>query len=127
MLCCEAAVNIKTCVNSIQPSRIRQTDSWKQRFKKLVQKHSSPDTSRLKIAVLDTGINHDHMDFIDEERIKEIRSWTRDKKTTDTCGHGTHIVGTILELTENVDVYIGRIAATRTIDETDHIAEVRKN
>lgn len=67
------------------------------------------------------------MDFFEDERIKEARAWTKDNKSMDTCGHGTHVAGIILELTDNVDIYVGKIAESRVIHETGQIVEVRNS
>ncbi|KAK4156582.1 hypothetical protein C8A00DRAFT_12488, partial [Chaetomidium leptoderma] len=41
----------------------------------------------------------------------------------DENGHGTHIVSTILWLTQNVDVYVAKISEGDTLTTADHIAE----
>jgi subtilisin family serine protease len=90
-----------------------------------VDTHIPTDCERLKVAVLDTGIDIKHPDFDAEERIKELRSWANTAAGSDKSGHGTHIVSTILSLTRNVDVYVAKIAEGNTIKTTDQIAEVR--
>jgi subtilisin family serine protease len=45
----------------------------------------------------------------------------------DDSGHGTHVAGILLELTRNVDLYIGKIAESRVCQETKPIAEVAKD
>lgn len=79
---------------------------------------------QLKVAVLDSGIDLEHDDFQDEERIIETKSFVDSRATVDESGHGTHVAGIILELTKNVDLYVAKIAETRICDEKKPIAEV---
>ena len=94
------------------------------RFQALVDLHVSGTGDRLKVAVLDTGIDVKHPELYDEARLKERRSWVSSAADVDRSGHGTHVVGTVLSLTENVDVYVAKISEGITIQSTDHIAEV---
>jgi subtilisin family serine protease len=87
--------------------------------------HIPSDCERLKVAVLDTGIDMSHPDFDDENRVRELRTWVSTAAGSDKSGHGTHIVSTILSLTRNVDVYVAKITEGNTIKTTDQIAEVR--
>lgn len=84
---------------------------------------------RLKVAILDSGINLLHPDFDshDRERIKETKSFIDDDPDTDAVGHGTHIAAIILRLTENVDLYIAKITNTKTVDERQEIADVSES
>lgn len=81
---------------------------WNREFKKLrMKKTSLQSESRIKVAILDTGADItnpdirgnvcDHMSFIDDDAM------------VDRSGHGTHIAGIILDLTTNVDLYIGKV------------------
>ncbi|SPQ26064.1 5a998593-682c-4a12-938d-bc56394e45c7 [Thermothielavioides terrestris] len=83
----------------------------------------SPSGDRLKVAVLDTGIDINHPDFDGESRLKNRRSWVESSAEVDKSGHGTHIVSTILALTQNVDVYIAKISEGNTLETSKHIAE----
>ncbi len=74
------------------------------RFRDIVATHISHPNEHLKVAVLDTGIDMTHPDFDGESRLKTRRSWVGSAVDVDSCGHGTHIVSTILRLTRNVDV-----------------------
>lgn len=74
---------------------------------------------RLKVAVLDSGIDWKHIDLSveDRSRIKEIVTFTHGDAEVDTSGHGTSIAATILRLTKNVDLYIGKIAETEEVSD----------
>jgi subtilisin family serine protease len=76
------------------------------------------------VAVLDTGIDMTHPDFRGEDRLKGHCSWVKSAARVDKNGHGTHIVSTILELTQNVDVYVAKISEGNNLETADHIAEV---
>jgi len=98
------------------------------RFQKLVKKHLGKDPvkdhERLKLAILDSGYDANHSYFHDELRIKDKMSWVQGPADDDRSGHGTHIAGIILDLTSNVDLYIGRITEKRNISDISHIPEV---
>lgn len=77
---------------------------------------------RIKVAVLDSGINIEHPNFEDtRQRIIEHFSWVDNKPLTDNCGHGTHIADTILRLSSNIDLYIGKI----TTSDMSNTADIR--
>ncbi len=95
------------------------------RFGAIVAAHIPHKTGeRLKVAVLDTGIDITHPHFDGEGRLKTRRSWVTSAADADSCGHGTHILSTILRLTRNVDVYVAKISEGKTVTTTDPIAEV---
>jgi subtilisin family serine protease len=72
---------------------------------------------------LDSGIDYNHPD-IDQDRIKERKSWIGGDPDVDVIGHGTHIASTILQLTRNVDLYIAKVTKSRTFSERVQVAEV---
>jgi len=77
---------------------------------------------------LDSGIDSTHPDFKGEDRIKwkEAKTWIGGDPNVDTCGHGTHVAGIILELTKSVDLYIGKITETRMCKDKEQIAKVMR-
>ncbi|KAK3299815.1 peptidase S8/S53 domain-containing protein [Chaetomium fimeti] len=105
------------------PTSCARTDDWVWRFQALVDAHIPDTAERLKVAVLDTGLDVKHPEFADEDRLKERRSWVGSAADVDSSGHGTHIVSTILSLTENVDVYVAKISEGNTFETTEQIAE----
>lgn len=107
---------------------IRQsaTDDWIERFGELIENHDIDcnDTNRLRVAILDTGIDINHPMILQDSRIKECKSWTGTPADKDSSGHGTHIANSILDLTRNVDIYIAKITENNILENADHIAEV---
>lgn len=89
------------------------------------QSHSEEQIhSRLRVAILDTGVDINHPEIFGDERIIERKSWTGTSADEDTSGHGTHIASTILSLTSNVDVFIAKITDSNVLEDTDRISEV---
>jgi subtilisin family serine protease len=114
------------------------TDRWIEDFRNLLQKVEQHNPHEVvKVALLDTGIDINHIDFEGEYqvgRIKSIRSWVDDNKGKelpmdgDESGHGTFISSLLLDLAPNIHLYVARITKTRRVKgrsgDFDHIASV---
>jgi len=88
------------------------------------------DRQKVKIAVLDTGIDTKHpfiKGAISAGRIaKTYRSFvTGDSSIEDSAGHGTHVTSLILDVAPNSEVHVARIAQEMEIPYTHCIADVR--
>ncbi|KAL8902272.1 MAG: hypothetical protein Q9207_004808 [Kuettlingeria erythrocarpa] len=87
--------------------------------------------SRVKIAILDTGIDLSHPDFdssagslgaVDvqqlgprRDRVKECKSFVGEGAgDRDNVGHGTHCAALLLELSPNADIYVARVCEEGT-------------
>lgn len=115
-------------------TRQTATDDWIERFVELINQFhgdNSQDRSpegkalgRLRVAILDTGIDINHHEIFGDERVKERKSWTDSSADEDNSGHGTHIASTILSLTRNVDVYIAKVTESNVLEDTDRVSEV---
>lgn len=110
--------------------RRRNTDKWFSNFQILLVTHGllgRGREERIKVAILDSGIDTQHPDFSDEDRdrIKEKVTFISSDTDVDTDGHGTHIAAIILRLTKNVDLYIGKITNTPSVTQREKIVEVR--
>lgn len=106
---------------------------FQERVHKLVCLHpgaSSKDTTPIKIAILDTGIQLPSGAYDSYEGQITFRSWLSydkrgkkdlDRGDRDLDGHGTHCASLILKVAQNVHLYVARIYQSReerNIDET---------
>lgn len=68
---------------------------------------------RVKIAILDTGIDRNHRAFQDEfskARIKKTEDFLDSGgKGHDVCGHGTHCLGLLRKVAPEADIYVARV------------------
>ncbi|KAK4076881.1 hypothetical protein Purlil1_12536 [Purpureocillium lilacinum] len=108
--------------------RSKASDSWIKNVKNIIDDRigklahlSSP--RRVKVALLDTGIDLKHAYFDGEYpcgRIKSVRSWVDGKEGAeeqqggDESGHGTFIASLLLSLGPNVDLYVARVSKSRS-------------
>jgi subtilisin family serine protease len=112
---------------SDQSSR-RQTDKWIEGFQNLLVIHdigarTGPDV--IKVAIIDSGIDYNHPE-VNQTRIGGWESWIENSDArVDKVGHGTHIAGIILQLTTNVELYIGKVTDTKKFKRRDLITKVR--
>ncbi|KAL8699783.1 MAG: hypothetical protein Q9201_005803 [Fulgogasparrea decipioides] len=81
----------------------------------------------VKIAILDTGIDLLHPLFKEhQDRIKECKSFYEHYKgDEDSCGHGTHAAGLLLDVASNANIYVARVFITgkESIGTADRIAK----
>ncbi|KAH6972214.1 peptidase S8/S53 domain-containing protein [Ilyonectria sp. MPI-CAGE-AT-0026] len=113
----------------LQPNQeqSRVSDDWIKGFKQIVKdklkgEKARQNELRVKIAVLDTGIDLKHMDFRGEYkdgRIKSVRSWVdgadgmEDSEAGDSSGHGTFIASLLLDLGPPIDLYVARVSKSK--------------
>lgn len=81
-------------------------------------------SNRVKIAVLDTGIDEEHpYIFARDERVVERYNWlaeTRRRNVTDVTdvrdnnGHGTFVTGLLLDHAPGADLYVAKISENGT-------------
>lgn len=94
-------------------------------FKELRLKHKigTGPVKRIKVAILDTGIDMKHPDVhLKRQRIIEHKSFIGGEATWDKSGHGTHIAGIMLDLTNNVDLYIAKFTDSRRYGDGEKVA-----
>ncbi|RTE69939.1 hypothetical protein BHE90_015668 [Fusarium euwallaceae] len=108
--------------------RYEKTRKWMKDFKNLsMELDIGLSRERLRVAILDSGIDYCHSDLYKDSRIKDMVSWVDEEPGVDTCGHGTHIAGIILSLTENVEIYVGKITMSRKFTDKEPIAKAIKH
>jgi subtilisin family serine protease len=104
------------------------SDAWFREFENTKEIFKNGYPARIKLAVLDTGINAEHPGIC-------AKNWSpkKDKKMfyydatkgplsmndyhepTDAVGHGTHIAGLILETAPSVELYVIRVFTSADI------------
>jgi subtilisin family serine protease len=91
------------------------------------------DTSRVKIAVLDTGIDwSDSYIRGAKDRIEGWKNWTNDRRDQDakqqvydSSGHGTHVAALLLKTAPEAKIYVSRVADHNgMMTSAENIAEV---
>lgn len=75
---------------------------------KLLESRRRDKDVRVRVAIIDTGIAKHPK--INPKRVKECRSFIDSKRgDEDTCGHGTQVAHTVLEVAPNADIYVARV------------------
>ncbi|RDW57735.1 hypothetical protein BP5796_12536 [Coleophoma crateriformis] len=84
---------------------------YAKRTQPVLKARRNNDYKRIRIAVLDTGIDLDHPIIAKcKIRIANCRSWVvDDASVSDTHGHGTHIASVLLKLAPSADLYVARV------------------
>ncbi|OAA55712.1 Peptidase S8/S53, subtilisin/kexin/sedolisin [Cordyceps fumosorosea ARSEF 2679] len=126
-----------------QDEPYKASKAWIENFKAVINGNQGGGASntRVKVALLDTGIDTEH-DFFQEScddgeprlnpRIKEICSWVdgnKGQRTTngrDECGHGTSVANLLLDLCPNIDLYVARVSKTLEF-ESGAAANIKNN
>jgi hypothetical protein len=100
----------------------------------LLSPSSDTNSSRVKVAVLDTGL-----DWTDKYirgaklvgRIKGFKNFAGDREgqqkaecVDDDFGHGTHVTALLLKTSVGTDVYIARVASGGKLGDPAHVANV---
>ncbi|MCJ1394572.1 hypothetical protein MMC18_007451 [Xylographa bjoerkii] len=104
---------------------IKGTKVWFELFdietQSFLAEDRKPMGRKVKIAILDTGIDLEHPQFsnpdivylehgIPRDRVKGCKSFvTNEDADTDDCGHGTHSVALLLIIARKADIYVARI------------------
>ncbi|KAK8084091.1 hypothetical protein PG996_002872 [Apiospora saccharicola] len=97
----------------------KMAENWRTKWETHVMPHlqdMTAQTTRVKIAVLDTGINLDTPDTWGfRGRIQEFGDFISPEgnpssEPSDTDGHGTHTTSMVLKLAPSVDIYAARVS-----------------
>jgi subtilisin family serine protease len=102
--------------------------------------NDSRSQDKVKIAILDTGIDHDHIAIRALKRrnsrrpicIKEWKNFIAgsyeedpDAATQDSHGHGTHIAALVSRVAPAAQIYIARISKNEDLTPDNRVAEVK--
>lgn len=119
-------------------AKFNRSLQWGRTFRTLSRTYSDHfqyrvSDERVKVAILDTGIDKNHLDFLyprsklkrngqissvkgeepQIDRIKACQNFCDDRisinDVADIDGHGTHVAGIILQLAPTTELYIARI------------------
>ncbi|GAM36943.1 hypothetical protein TCE0_022f06439 [Talaromyces pinophilus] len=106
--------------------KCQQYVNWKEMFVKTAgsfEETELADSDRLKIAVLDTGLDKSHPDIeIELDRIwvynnsKKMFEKSENGTIADSKGHGTHIVGLVLVYAADADLYVADVTVNGEAD-----------
>ncbi|KAI1111129.1 hypothetical protein F5Y14DRAFT_328140 [Nemania sp. NC0429] len=85
--------------------------SYTSRTQTLLEARRRQGDPRVRIAVLDTGIDLEHPKLSrSKARIMDCRSWVADDPSIgDVCGHGTHIASVLLKMAPWAHLYVARV------------------
>jgi subtilisin family serine protease len=115
-------------------SSLLKTRKWIQEAKEHIKGlNQAPKKAnqRVKVAVIDTGVDLANNDLSPyERRIKFLRGNAEDNKDYD--GHGTMVVQLLLSLNPNIEVYVYKVADSRgslslSLDHIKELAQVSES
>ncbi|KAL7930206.1 hypothetical protein V8C35DRAFT_313804 [Trichoderma chlorosporum] len=99
----------------------KEAMKWLSRMQKLSQTLAAPpgrSSSRVRIAILDTGCDDDSPFFHLSSNVSRLKGWKDyvggSEERLDKHGHGTHLASLIMDIAIDAEVYIARIAADAT-------------
>lgn len=127
--------------SSLSTQEYGPTDNWFARFRGLealspLQQLHPGDPRRVRVAIIDTGIDMGHIDIqaaAANGQIVKVCDWVdgrdgvEDENIGDSEGHGTHIASVLLDMAPHVDLYIARVTKQRELfdSEAENVAKVR--
>jgi hypothetical protein len=112
--------------------RVKGALRWFQNFdediiQKRLPKRAASKDNRIKIAVLDTGIDLKNVWI--SQRAGRIQCWPARADCEDKDGHGTHVAHLLLRLAPHAHLRISKVSKTRLLKDADikQIADVSRN
>lgn len=96
----------------------------------VVRERPDKPTDRVRVAILDTGVDvtHDdlHSPWIDGQIVYQNFVGTRSDIPQDDDGHGTHVTSILLQMAENVDIYVARVSPDGLSWRSSEVEDVRR-
>jgi len=123
----------KSSCNSLIP-RAKWADIWFENLESVVHSkiNQNRKDKRVRIAILDTGVDSTHPDIqvaISRKQICRFFPETSDAESPldprhDENGHGTHGTSVLIRVAPNATIYVARVADAKQSLYYDHIVEV---
>ncbi|KAI0857485.1 hypothetical protein F4860DRAFT_357029 [Xylaria cubensis] len=133
--------------STARKEHIARAEAFFAAFDKFRKRHIVPKTHegrngrrRVRIAVLDTGVDQGNEDFrglvdeikdarkkqkfprTDQNPIKRIKSFVGDDGV-DNFGHGTHVAGLVLQTAPDADLYIAKVSCGKSFQDTEAVVQ----
>ncbi|KAI1752133.1 hypothetical protein F4782DRAFT_530745 [Xylaria castorea] len=133
--------------STVRKEHIARAEAFFGAFEKFRKRHIVPKIHegrnrrrRIRIAVLDTGMDRRNEDFrglvdeindtrkkqklprADRDPIKGIKSFVGDDGV-DEFGHGTHVAGLVLQTAPDADLYIAKISCGKRFEDTEAVVQ----
>ena len=107
--------------NHLIISRIDGGIGWFNRFDQEAISNELPKrgqkTQRVKIAVLDTGIDLNNAWIASKAGM--IKCWPSIRECHDTDGHGTHVAYLLLRLAAHAELHVAKVSISQTLSTSD--------
>ncbi|KAH0439996.1 hypothetical protein CcaCcLH18_02713 [Colletotrichum camelliae] len=82
------------------------------------QRRKAGVKTRIRVAVLDTGLNLQLPEFADPDgrikRVQDVKDFVDQPKGNDTFGHGSFMARLVMECAPSADIYVARVARNST-------------
>lgn len=82
------------------------------------QRRNAGVKTRIRVAVLDTGLNLELPDFADPDgrrkRVQDVKDFVDQPKGNDKFGHGSLMARLVMECAPSADIYVARVARNST-------------
>ncbi|KAF2797775.1 subtilisin-like protein [Melanomma pulvis-pyrius CBS 109.77] len=122
------AVRFFDAVDSPDPRQVSGAERWFDLFDQdnvqdRIPKRAKEKNSRIRIAVLDTGIDLKNPWI--GQKARRIQCWPTDQSCGDTDGHGTHVAYLLLRLAPHAQLRIAKVRKSHMLRDADveHIAK----
>lgn len=85
-----------------------------------------PTGKGIKVAIIDSGIDPSHPEFVGKKNIHGYDFVSKKKRLTDAWGHGTHVTGIVLQIAPDVSIYSYRVLDNKGGGTTEDLIKALK-